>query len=324
MRSRILSVLKAAGSRYISGEAIASELGISRTAVWKHINELRQSGYNIDSHSRSGYRLQDSPDCLLPEEIKIGLDTEIMGREIIYFDDIPSTNNQAKIKARQGADEGTVIVSEAQSIGKGRLDRSFFSPHGKGIWFSVILRPPFLPQDAPKCTLLAAVAVASAMRSFGIEAGIKWPNDILCQGRKLTGILTEMSAEMDRINYVVIGIGINVNILLEDFPEDLREKAGSMAMIKGELIDRPSFFRAVLKELDICYREICAEGFSVLIDRWRSLSVTLGQEINVIGINESFSGKAIDIDDDGALLVEAEGSLRRVLAGDVSIRPKLQ
>ena len=206
MRSRILSVLKAAGSSYISGEAIASELGISRTAVWKHINELRQSGYHIDSHSRSGYRLQDSPDCLLPEEIKIGLDTEIMGREIIYFDDIPSTNNQAKVKARQGAVEGTVIVSEAQSIGKGRLDRSFFSPHGKGIWFSVILRPPFLPQDAPKCTLLAAVAVAAAMRSFGVEAGIKWPNDIVVNGHKITGILTEMSAEMTSIHYVVIGI----------------------------------------------------------------------------------------------------------------------
>ena len=162
------------------------------------------------------------------------------------------------------------------------------------------------------------------MRSFGVEAGIKWPNDILCQGRKLTGILTEMSAEMDRINYVVIGIGINVNILQDDFPEELREKAGSMAMVKGEHINRPSFFREVLRELDICYREICNRGFSALMDKWRSLSVTLGQEINVIGINESFSGKAIDIDDDGALLVETEGAMRRVLAGDVSIRPKLQ
>ena len=223
MQKKVLELLRSAGDGYISGEEIAGRLGVSRTAVWKHIRALKAAGYEIDSHARKGYTLLEAPDLLLPQEIQPKLQTRIVGKNMIHYDDIPSSNNEAKRLAQEGAPEGTVVVAEAQSTGKGRLSRGWYSPARKGIWFSVILRPPFLPQEAPKCTLLAAVAVVRAMKDMGFPVGIKWPNDVLYEGKKLVGILTEMSAEMERINYVVIGTGINVNLWPEDFPEDVRE-----------------------------------------------------------------------------------------------------
>lgn len=323
MRAKILSLLRSAGDSYLSGEEIARRLGVSRTAVWKHIQELRESGYDIVSHSRSGYSLREAPDRLLAEEIRHGLQTQVIGREIHAYDSIDSTNLEAKRLAQQGAPDGTVVVAEEQGAGRGRLERQFFSPRGKGIWFSVLLRPPFLPQEAPKCTLLAAVAVARAMKSFGLQAGIKWPNDILYRGKKLVGILTEMSAEMDSINYVIIGTGINVNIAQEEFPEAIRTVATSLQEMKGERIPRVPFFRAVLHEFDVLYQLVKEQGFDGVFDAWREFSITLGREVRVIGVRngESFIGKAVDIDPDGALLVDTSEGRRRVLAGDVSIRP---
>ncbi|MGM9540715.1 biotin--[acetyl-CoA-carboxylase] ligase [Anaerovibrio sp.] len=321
MRSKILELLRSRQEGCISGEEIASRLGVSRTAVWKHIKELKAAGYQIESRARSGYCLLGAPDRLLPELITHNLQTRLLGQTVISFEDIPSTNDEGKKVAAAGADEGTVIVSEMQSTGKGRLERSFFCPRG-GVWFSVILRPDFLPQEAPKCTLLAAVAVAKAMREQGLEAGIKWPNDIYCRGRKLTGILTEMSAEMDRINYVVIGTGINVNIPQSSFPADIRDKAGSMSDMLGHDVNRVSFLQSVLRHMEELYVDVLKNGFAGLLDQWRRYSITLGQEINVLGMQEAFAGTAKDIDDDGALLVETDGGIRRVLAGDVSIRPR--
>ena len=230
----------------------------------------------------------------------------------------------AKQLAAAGAVEGTVVVAEQQDGGKGRLDRHFFSPAGKGIWFSVILRPAFLPQEAPKCTLLAAVAVARAMEAFGLKAGIKWPNDILYENKKLVGILTEMSAEMDGINYIIIGTGINVNILPEDFPEDIRQTATSLAIMKGEPLPRVRFFQAVLRAMDDLYASVRTGNFDPVLQEWKKYSITLGQEVRVIGVRdgEVFTGRAADIDADGALLVDTAEGRRRVLAGDVSIRPK--
>ncbi|WP_085023155.1 biotin--[acetyl-CoA-carboxylase] ligase [Anaerovibrio sp. JC8] len=322
MRQGILELLRGAGDRYLSGADIAERLGVSRTAVWKHINELKNAGYNIDSQARNGYKLVGAPDRLLPEVISHGLGNKVIGSQIVAFEDIGSTNNEAKRLAAQGAPDGTVVVAESQNTGKGRLDRSFFCPKG-GIWFSVILKPDFLPQEAPKCTLLAAVAIVEAMHEVGLEAGIKWPNDILYQGRKLVGILTEMSAEIDRINYVVIGMGINAIIDPTTFPEDIKDKAGSMSMFIGDF-DRVAFFQRVLRRLEANYLDTRRNGFDGVLDRWRKLSVTLGEDINVLGINETFAGRAVDIDTDGALLVQPEGSseIRKVYAGDVSIRPR--
>lgn len=324
MRSSILKLLRQAGADYVSGEEIANRLGVSRTAVWKHIKELREAGYEIVSHSRSGYSLREAPDILLPSEIKNGLHTQCIGQKIVYQESIDSTNIKAKQLAAEGAPEGTVVVAEEQGTGRGRLERSFFSPKGKGIWFSVILRPEFLPQEAPKCTLLAAVSVAMAMERFGLRAGIKWPNDIMYEGKKLVGILTEMNAEMDRINYVVIGTGINVNILPEDFPEDIRPVATSLAIMKGEKLPRVKFFQAVLESMEELYALVQTEGFAPVMQKWKHYAITLGQEVNVIGIgrSESFAGIAADIDEEGALLVDTPEGRRRVLAGDVSIRPK--
>ena len=322
MQSKILELLRSAGDGYISGEEIATQLGVSRTAVWKHIQELKAAGYDIVSHSRSGYSLREAPDLLLPQEIRNLLRTRLIGREIVHFEDIASTNNEAKRLAMQGAADGTIVVSEAQGAGKGRLSRGWFSPKGKGIWFSVILRPCFLPQDAPKCTLMAAVAIVRAVRKFDIQVGIKWPNDILYEGRKLVGILTEMSAEMERINYVVIGTGINVNLLPEDFPPEVKDIATSLAMIKGEKLPRVRLFAEIITAMEDLYLAAQKEGFGPVLDEWRRYTVTLGQDVNVIGINETFTGRAVDIDADGALLVETAEGLRRVLAGDVSIRPR--
>ena len=325
MRKIILELLGQHPEQYVSGEEISRQLAVSRTAIWKHMQTLKQAGYEIESHPRLGYRLKTRPDLLLPYEIRDILRTKIVGqKEIYYFADVESTNTEAKKQANLGCPEGSIALSEAQTKGRGRLSRSWFSPSGKGIWLSVVLRPPFNPHDAPKCTLMAAVAVTKAIQSMtGIECGIKWPNDILYQGKKIVGILTEMNAEIDAINYIVIGMGINVNIKQQDFPDELTESATSLSVVAGHTISRLSLLNAVLVELEQAYEEVVQYGFSKMLDEWRKLSVTLGKKVNVIGSGKEFSGTAVDIDHDGGLLVQTEAGIERVLAGDVSIRPQL-
>jgi len=322
MRKTIVEMLKSAGENFISGESIAGKLGISRTAVWKHIQILREHGYEIISRERRGYKLKDAPDLLLPSEIQIGLDTQIIGKEMDYYPSVDSTNRVAKKLAYHGAPEGTIVVAEEQDGGKGRLDRTFYSPRGKGIWFSVVLRPNFLPKDAPKFTLMAAVAVAEAMARFNLRAQIKWPNDILFDGRKIVGILTEMTGEIGRITYIVVGIGINVNISREEFPKEIRSVAASLSEMNGALLSRVELFRAVLEEFDKLYIEVNKSGFDKVIKRWKKYNVTLGRNIRVISASdgESFNGKAVDLDANGALVVETRQGLQTVYAGDVSIR----
>ena len=322
MSRDVLELLRAAGG-YISGEKMAERLGVTRAAVWKKIAALRDAGYDISSTPRSGYVLRSAPDSLIETEIAQGLDTALVGRKIICYDTVDSTNLVLKNLAREGAEDGTVVVADSQGTGRGRMERAFFSPPGKGIWVSILLRPTFLPQDAPKCTLMAAVAVARAMETFGLRAAIKWPNDILHEGRKLVGILTEMSAEMDRVNYVVIGIGINVNIAPEDFPEELRATATSLMQMKGAPLPRVAFLQELLRALDDLYTSVQREGFAPVLAAWREYAVTLGQEVRVIGpAGVEFEGVAADIDAEGALLVDTAEGRRRVLAGDVSIRPR--
>ena len=322
MRKTIVEMLKNAGKNFVSGESIAGELGISRTAVWKHVQKLRKSGYEILSRERCGYKLKDAPDILLPSEIQIGLDTQIIGKEMHYHPSVDSTNRVAKALAYNGAADGAIVVAEEQTGGKGRLNRNFYSPRGKGIWFSVILRPNLLPKDAPKCTLMAAVAIAEAMKRFNLKADIKWPNDIMFNGRKLVGILTEMTGEIGKITYLVVGVGINVNISRKEFPEDLRNIAASLSEMSGEEISRVKFFRAVLEEFDKLYREVTVADFDKVIQRWKEYNITLGKNIKVISAidGKSFTGKAIDLNADGALVVETEQGLDTVYAGDVSIR----
>ena len=322
VQKKILALLREAGEESISGEEIAKRLGVSRTAIWKHIRALKTAGYEIESHPRKGYTLLETPDLLLPQEIQSRINTAVIGKEMVHFDDIPSSNEKAKELAIKGAPSGTVVIAEAQSTGKGRLSRGWFSPARKGIWFSVILRPDFLPREAPKCTLMAAVAIAEAMRNMGFDVGIKWPNDILAGGKKLVGILTEMNAEVERIHYVVIGCGVNVNLSSEDFPEDVSGIATSLSILKGGKVERGELFAKILEALDGLYRGVEKEGFGNVMEKWRRFSVTLGWEVNVIGVKETFAGIAADIDEDGALLIDTPEGRRRVLAGDVSVRPR--
>lgn len=323
MRSQILNLLKQAGDNFLSGEYLAETLNVSRTAIWKHIKALRDSGYDIESVPRNGYRLLHSPDLLSAEEVKNSLSTKILGSDIKYFTTTDSTNNQAKKLALDGAVDGTIVISEEQNGGRGRLSRSFFCPKYKGIWFSVILRSDFLPQEAPKCTLLAAVAVTKAIYDVtGVKVGIKWPNDILYNGKKLVGILTEMSAEMERINYIVLGIGIDVNISVEETPEDIRDIMTSLSQITGKKVSRLELLNKLLYHLEQLYIMAQKQSFAPILDEWRKYSITLNQEIKVISGNDVTYGEAVDIDDDGALLVKINGQIKRVLAGDVSIRPR--
>ncbi|MCE5287232.1 MAG: biotin--[acetyl-CoA-carboxylase] ligase [Pelosinus sp.] len=321
MRARILQLLRQNEDGYLSGEAISEKLAISRTAVWKHIRALKEAGYQIEAHPRCGYSLQQAPDKLLPEEIYSRLNASTLGKKIHYFSKVTSTNTEAKKLAESGCQEGTVVLAEEQENGRGRISRGWFSPPGQGIWLSVVLRPALSPYEISKCTLMAAVAVYKAiLRVTGIKCGIKWPNDILYQGKKLVGILTELNAEVDAVNYIVIGIGINVNIAAEDFPSEIKSIATSLAVAAGESVSRLELVCAVLEELEKSYQAVLQQGFGEVLTEWRSYSATLGKEVSVIGANESYVGKALDIAEDGALLVQVADKIERVVAGDISIR----
>lgn len=321
-RSAILEVLRAHTGQFVSGEELGRRLSISRTAVSKQIQKLRQEGYDIESAASQGHRLRQLPDLLRPEEVIPRLTTRILGSAISYYSQIGSTNDEAKKRAIAGCAEGTLVITETQLGGRGRLSRGWFSPVSKGIWFSVVLRPPFPPQEAPKCTLMAAVALNRAIRDVaGVSCGIKWPNDILCNGRKLVGILTEMSAEMDAINYIVLGMGINVNMEAAEFPADLQGIATSILMETGRPLSRLDLLVRVLERLEELYLAVKESGFASVLDAWRGETVTIGRRVNVVAPDKTFQGTAVDIDVDGALLVQTELGVEKVLAGDVSIRP---
>ena len=296
MRKRILELLRNSKGTPVSGEEISKELEVSRTAIWKHIQALKNEGYEIESVPKRGYILREVPDRLFPQEILSRLQTKWLGRNICYRE---------------------------QGAGKGRLSRGWISPYAKGIWFSVVLKPPFLPQEASKCTLLAAVAVVKAINKIaGVHASIKWPNDILLLGRKLVGILTEMNAEFGHINYVVIGTGINTNASPEDYPEEVRDLAVSVADAATEPFTRVELLCDILKNMEELYETAVQEGFDPVFDEWRRYSCTLGQEVKVIAPDMTYFGTAEDIDEEGLLVVRREdGSKEKVVAGDVSIRP---
>lgn len=321
MKKTILEMLRNAGGKFVSGEGIAEKLKVSRTAIWKHIQSLRKRGYTISSSERLGYKLDETPDLLLPEIIQYGLQTELIAAEnrIVYKNSVDSTNELAKKLASDGAADGTIIVAEEQTGGKGRLQRNFFSPKEKGIWFSVILRPQCTPKDAPKFTLMAAVAVVKMLERFNLQAKIKWPNDILYDGRKLVGILTEMSAEIDHVNYIVVGIGINVNLRREEFPADIREIAASLSEMAGENLSRVEIFRTLLEEIDKLYINY---DFDEIFKLWRQYNITLGKKVTVLSAESGdiFTGQAVDIDAEGALIVDTADGRKIVYAGDVSIR----
>lgn len=321
VRNEILAYFRKANGNFVSGEQISRDLNVSRTAIWKHIRILKSRGYIFESSTRKGYRLIYAPDLLTPLELQGVLKTHTLGQHVVYYESTDSTNERAKELARNGAEDGTIVIAEEQKTGHGRLNRAFMTPFAKGIWFSLILRPSFLPLEASKSTLLAAVGVCRAVRQMGLpQAEIKWPNDIMVNGKKLCGILTEMSASMEKIDYIVMGIGINTGFERNEFPELYRDRATSFRA-EGVPVSRKNLLAAVLKELEKEYMLVESEGFAPVMDHWRELSGTLGRQVTVVGPDRSFDGKAVDIDQDGCLLVDDGNKVQRVIAGDVSVRP---
>ena len=319
MKSEILSLLKQNRPAYVSGEDISNTLQVSRTAIWKHIGALREDGYVVDSLPRVGYRLVAVPDCLFPEELSPRLQTKIIGTSIVHYQTTTSTNDMAKELAIAGMPEGTIVVAEEQTGGRGRLGRVWQSPAGLGIWLSLILRPEINPMDAPKLTLLAAVALARTMSSYpNVCPGIKWPNDILVEGKKIAGVLTEMNAEMDRVNFIVLGIGININTQVTDLPEELREIATSLYIVNRKKWGRVEFAANMLRELEELYLVFLKGDFAAILEEWKSFSVTLGHKVKVVSPRgENLVGVARDLDGDGAMILETSVGVKKIVSGEV-------
>jgi BirA family biotin operon repressor/biotin-[acetyl-CoA-carboxylase] ligase len=302
MKGQILKALRER-SGYVSGETLSEQLGTSRVSVWKHIRALKEAGYVIEASPR-GYRLVSSPDLLLPYEFP---DLE---QRIHYFPEIGSTMDAARELARKGAREGTIVLAEAQTHGRGRLSRRWLSPEG-GIYFTIILRPRISPAYAPRINLMVSVAVAVIIKKlFRLKAELKWPNDVLIEGKKVCGILAEMDAEMDVVNFVNVGIGINANTSVPQF----EKTATSLKDMLGRVISRKEFLRALLTEIERRQAQLMEPD---LLAEWKKLSLTLDEDVRIMSLGEEVTGRAIDIDATGALVVRVkDGSLRTVLVGD--------
>jgi len=307
---------------YISGELLSRELGVSRTAIWKHISALRNSGYCIEAVPSRGYRLISSPDVINPHEVAAQLNGTTIGRHLEFIKLTTSTNTDAFRLAEKGAVEGTVVLTDGQSGGKGRRGRIWSSPAGVNLYCSVVLRPAIMPHEAPQLTFLSAVAVARAIElTTNLIPEIKWPNDLLISGKKVAGMLNEMSAETDGINFVILGIGVNLNMTAGQFPDDLRHPATSLLLESGTEVDRPRFASAMLNELDRLYRDFQAHGFGPVREEWQRRCNANGRQVIVSDSGtECTTGLFIGIDADGALLLRSEDAVQhRITCGDVRV-----
>jgi len=321
MKSRIIEALKENTHTFLSGEELSQKLGVSRTAVWKVIKQLKEEGYEIESVSRKGYRLIQEGDSLNAVALKLELKESKLIQHIEHFESVDSTNTYAKNIAAEGAVEGTLIIADEQVKGRGRLGRMWTSPKGTGIWMSLILRPDIEPIHAAKMTQIAAAAMNEAIvRVTGLDAGIKWPNDIIVSRKKVCGILTEMSAELNTVNYVVVGIGVNVNV--EEFPEEIRETATSLKIESGKSLKRKDIVVEFVKQFETLYNAyIKEESLQSTLNYCRTHSVTIGQKVRIIHKNETLFGEAMDLNQDGELLVKFEnGEVKPVFYGEVSVR----
>ncbi len=320
MSSELLELLSAS-TDYISGQTIAEKLGISRNAVWKSIQRVRSEGYEIDAVPRKGYRLVSTTDAFGRKSIEAALNTRWLGKELLYFSEIDSTNEEIRRRSRKGAGEGLMAVADSQSAGRGRRGRCWTSPPGTSLMFSFLLRPDFPPETAPMLTLVMAISVSQGIfRSCGVETGIKWPNDIVMNGKKLVGILTEMSVEPDYIQEVIIGTGINVS--LRDFPEELRTTGTSLFLETGKIFSRAEILGAVATEFERNYAVFCEDrDLKRLSKEYTQLCVNIGKRVRVLDPKGEYEAQATGIDELGQLLVVTDkGEERSVYAGEVSVR----
>jgi len=317
---KILNVLRHSKDSYVSGEELCKLAGISRAAIWKHIEKLREEGYDIEAVPHLGYELVAIPDSLIPSEIKWKLKTKVFGRSVISYRKVDSTNIIAYELAKKGMKEGTVILADEQVKGKGRHGRHWSSPSKGGIYMSCVLRPKIAPNEISRITLLAAVAVAQAIREVSsLEVTIKWPNDIMIDGKKLCGILTEMKAEQDSVDFVVLGIGINVNVPKVELPKGATSIKEELTSGGGKInLSRVELTKKVLEKLEEYYNLMKSEGFEPIIDIWKDLSVMIGSRVKVSLHGKTFEALAHDINPDGALVVRLDsGVLEKISSGDV-------
>jgi BirA family transcriptional regulator, biotin operon repressor / biotin---[acetyl-CoA-carboxylase] ligase len=306
----------------VSGADLAEQLGVSRAAVWARIEELRRVGYGIEAGPHFGYRLVNVPDALHADDLLARLGkTRVIGRDIRVFERTTSTNDVIEKLARDGVKEGVVVFAEAQTRGRGRLGRRWLSPGRKGLWFSILLRPDLRPQEATQLTVASATALRRAIASAtGLQPEIKWPNDILVGGKKVSGILTELSAELDRVRYVILGIGVDVNLGAAEFPPELRKLATSLKIEAGRMIPRAELATAILRELDADYARIGGGGFAKVADEWQAHCLTLGCQVTIQTGERKIRGRAESLDESGALLLRTEhGHLERIIGGDVTV-----
>ena len=328
MKSEILKLLRGADG-YISGQEISERFGVSRTAVWKVIRQLQEEGYQVEAVRNKGYHILDSPDVMTKEELDSLMHTRWAGKNIVYYDATDSTNLRIRELGDAGAPHGTLAVADRQTAGRGRRGRSWESPPGSSIYMSVLLRPDIPPDRAPMLTLVMALSVAEGIRQCmetggdsgnSLEIQIKWPNDIIINGKKLAGILTEMSSQVDYINHVTVGVGINVN--RTEFPEEIRETASSLCLECGHTVKRAPLIAAVMERLednyDIFLRTLDLSG---LLERYSALLVNRDREVKVLGTKEQYRAYALGINSTGELIVRREdGSTEEIFAGEVSVR----
>lgn len=319
MKAEILTILKDTDG-YVSGQELCERFGVSRTAVWKAMNQLKKEGYEIESVQNKGYLLVKTPDILSKNELVSIRKTKWVGTEICYFDVTDSTNTQAKSLGEGDAPNGTLVVAGKQESGRGRRGRSFESPAGTGIFMTLLLRPEIEPQNASMLTLVSALAVAKGIEHMvDLPVQIKWPNDIVINGKKVCGILTEMSAQMDYVNYIVIGIGINVGN--EEFPEEIKDVATSIYLESGKHVNRAMLIEKIWEEFEDYYELYeKTQDLSSLVKEYDSYLVNRGQKVRVLDSKEPYEGKAMGITDRGELIVDTWEARRLVSAGEVSVR----
>ena len=320
MKAEVLKMLRESDG-YVSGQQICERFGVSRTAVWKVIRRLQEEGYQVEAVRNRGYRIVDSPDVMTKEELESLMKTRWAGKNIVYYTETDSTNLRIKQLGDEGAPEGTLAVADHQSAGRGRRGRSWDSPAGSSIYMSVLLRPKIAPDRAPMLTLVMACSVAEGiMDCEDVKVQIKWPNDIIINGKKLVGILTEMSTQIDYINHVTVGVGINVN--MTGFPEDLRATATSLRIETGHVVKRAPLIAAVMERLETNYEVFMkTEDMSGLMEKYSSLLVNREKEVMVLGAREQYRAYALGINNTGELIVRREdGTEEAVYAGEVSVR----
>ncbi|WP_338749634.1 biotin--[acetyl-CoA-carboxylase] ligase [Bacillus sp. FJAT-52991] len=319
VKQKLLEAFSEANGEFVSGQALAEIVGCSRTAIWKHIEALRSEGFELEAVRKKGYRIIHKPDKVTENELLIGLQTEWLGKEIVFKETTDSTQKEAHRLAQEPFKEGTVVIAEEQTAGRGRMAREWHSPKYTGIWMSVMLKPALPPYKAPQFTLITAVAVVEAIREVtGLEPEIKWPNDILLNGKKITGILTELQADADQIHSIIIGIGLNVN--QKEFPEELAEIATSLAIEKGEPVSRSQLVQEILKNIETYYHVYMKDGFTDIKKRWEKYAVSIGKQIIARTVTATIKGKALGITEEGVLkLLDDEGTIHDIYSADIEI-----